>query len=255
MQMEPTESDAALEMRGSTDSRGQEGLLLIIGMVLPSVITYIFFVAVADQPSWLQQTVAAVGKMVQFALPLVWWFGVRRMRLGLPKPSTAGMTIGIAFGCVISAAIWIGYWQLIEPANWCPRLAGEVARKVTEIGCNTPLRFVLLGCFYVLIHSLLEEYYWRWFVFGGLRDYLPIPAAILISSAGFMAHHVIVLARFFGWQSPATWLFSLAVGIGGAFWAWLYQRSGQLGAPWISHLIVDAGIFILGYQLALACFG
>jgi len=31
--------------------------------------------------------------------------------------------------------------------------------------------------------------------------------------------------------------------------AWQYDRTGRLLAPWISHMIVDAGIFALGYFL------
>jgi uncharacterized protein len=50
--------------------------------------------------------------------------------------------------------------------------------------------------------------------------------------------------------SPWTWLFSLSVAVGGAFWAWLYQRTGSLYGPWLSHLLVDAAIFLVGYDLA-----
>ena len=44
-------------------------------------------------------------------------------------------------------------------------------------------------------------------------------------------------------------LLSAAVAIGGAFWAWLYERSGSLVGPWMSHLLVDAGIFLVGFDL------
>jgi membrane protease YdiL (CAAX protease family) len=65
-----------------------------------------------------------------------------------------------------------------------------------------------------------------------------------------MAHHVILLATYFGWSSPWTYAFSLAVAVGGAVWAWLYERSGSLVGPWLSHLVVDAAIFLVGYDLA-----
>ena len=76
-----------------------------------------------------------------------------------------------------------------------------------------------------------------------------MPAAILISSLGFMLHHVLLLGTFFGYDAAATWVFSLAIAIGGAFWAWLYHRTNSLYPPWLSHLIVDAAIFIVGYDL------
>jgi hypothetical protein len=39
------------------------------------------------------------------------------------------------------------------------------------------------------------------------------------------------------------------VAAGGAFWAWLYQRSGSLVGPWLGHLLADAAIFTVGWQL------
>ena len=64
-----------------------------------------------------------------------------------------------------------------------------------------------------------------------------------------MAHHVLVLATFFGWTSPATYLFSLAIAVGAAVWAWLYARTDSIYGPWLSHLLVDAGIFLIGYDM------
>jgi membrane protease YdiL (CAAX protease family) len=58
-----------------------------------------------------------------------------------------------------------------------------------------------------------------------------------------------VLAHYFGWTSPLTLLFSASVAVGGAFWAWLYERTGSLLGPWLSHLVIDAGIFFIGFKL------
>ena len=46
--------------------------------------------------------------------------------------------------------------------------------------------------------------------------------------------------------------FSASVAIGGAVWAWLYDRSGSLLGPWLSHILIDAAIFIIGYDLIFA---
>ena len=37
--------------------------------------------------------------------------------------------------------------------------------------------------------------------------------------------------------------------VGGAVWAWIYERTKTLYAPWLSHLVVDAGIFLLGDEI------
>ena len=65
-----------------------------------------------------------------------------------------------------------------------------------------------------------------------------------------MAHHVILLAAYFQWTSPSTYWFSLAVATGGVVWAWIYERSQTLWGPWLSHALVDAGIFLIGFDLA-----
>ena len=128
-----------------------------------------------------------------------------------------------------------------------------MSRKLEGFGLATPAGFVLLTVFLALIHSLLEEYYWRWFVFGWLRRLLPLLPALLLSSVAFMSHHVIILAVFFPGQFwTATVPFSLAIAGGGFVWAWLYDRTGSLYAPWLSHLIIDLAIMAVGYDMVFA---
>jgi len=32
-------------------------------------------------------------------------------------------------------------------------------------------------------------------------------------------------------------------------WAWLYLRTGAVYAPWVSHMLIDASLFVVGYDL------
>lgn len=70
------------------------------------------------------------------------------------------------------------------------------------------------------------------------------------SSGAFAAHHAVILGVYFGWASPWTWVLTAAVAAGGAFWAWLYRRSGSLLGPWLGHVLADVAIFAIGYRLA-----
>jgi membrane protease YdiL (CAAX protease family) len=124
-----------------------------------------------------------------------------------------------------------------------------IREKMAGFGIDSVWEFVLLAAFYSLIHAFLEEYYWRWFVFGQLRRMISVPTAAAVSGLGFMAHHVIVLGKFFGFANPATYLLSACIAVGGVVWAWLYHRSGSLLGPWLSHLLVDAAIYAVGYHL------
>ena len=77
----------------------------------------------------------------------------------------------------------------------------------------------------------------------------PVGWAVVISSVGFMAHHVIVIHGLLKAPWPFTAVLSLAVAAGGAAWAWLYQKSGSLYGPWVSHLMVDSAIMWIGFDL------
>jgi hypothetical protein len=82
-----------------------------------------------------------------------------------------------------------------------------------------------------------------------MRRLMRLAPALLLSGLAFGAHHVLVLAMYFGWDSPWTWGFSAAVAIGGVYWAWLYERTGSLVGPWLSHILADVAIFTIGYEL------
>jgi membrane protease YdiL (CAAX protease family) len=127
-----------------------------------------------------------------------------------------------------------------------------LAEKLHGLGAETLGRFVLLAAFISLAHSFLEEYYWRWFVFGRLRQYMPLGAAMAVSSLAFMAHHVIVLSVYLpgGWRFWAGVVpFSLCAAGGGVAWAWMFHRTRSIYGPWLSHLIVDAALMALGYDM------
>ena len=145
--------------------------------------------------------------------------------------------------------MFVIYFAWLQHMHVGQKMLEAVQTKVQGMGLASVWMFVGMGVFYALIHSLLEEYYWRWFVFRYLKRLVPTTIANIISSLGFMAHHVMLLGFFLGWNEPLTYVFSLGIAVGGAVWAWIYDRTGSLVAPWISHMIVDAGIFALGYFL------
>lgn len=227
--------------------------ITLFALVLPTLVTVVYFNIMADSPPWMQQAAYAIGKSIQFALPIVWVWLFYRYRLSRrpdkPSSTRGDALFAIGFGifvCVNLAVAWFGF------VNGNPEFSGlvdGVTNKVVGLGIDKFWKFAALGVFYALIHSLLEEYYWRWFVYDMLKRITSVPLANLISSVGFMAHHVVLLSVYFGWDSHWTYICSAGVAIGGVVWAWIYQRTGRLFWAWMSHMIVDAGLFLLGYGM------
>jgi membrane protease YdiL (CAAX protease family) len=222
--------------------------VLLLALVYPTILTWTYFVQLSGQEAWLQRTVYGFGKTLQFTLPVVWAFAVLGAKPQWRAPHARELAWGFAVGLLVMAGM-CGLYLALKPQGVFDAAAEQVRAKIVDMRLQSVALYAAMGIFYSLIHSLLEEVYWRWFVYGGLRDRLPIVPSVIVSSLGFMAHHVIVLGIFFGWSSPLTYLFSLGVAAGGAIWAGLYERMHGLYGPWLSHLLVDAAIFLIGFDM------
>lgn len=222
---------------------------IVVGFVVPTLVTLAYFVFGPRFDSDTRQVIYVVMKSAQFLFPVVWVWAVVREPIRLWRPSSSGIGLGALFGLAAAGAGWMLYAAFLRDTPMFTESVEIVRDRVQAFGVDRPWKYALLGVFYSLIHSSLEEYYFRWFLFGQLRRLLPLWPAILISAVGFMMHHVVILGTYFEWALLPTAFFSLCVAVGGAFWAWLYDRSGSIAGPCISHLLVDAGIFLVGFDM------
>ena len=229
-------------------------LAVLFALVLPTFVTLAYFVWSEGLEPGLRQAIYGIAKIVQFGFPIAWVWIVQRHRPRLWPISLSGVRLGLAFGVVILLAALGLYHGWLKSAEFFVAGIGPIQAKIAEMGFDAAWKFAALGVFYSLFHSLLEEYYWRWFVFDQLKQLVPIWPAIVISALGFMSHHVLVIGTFFGYGSPLTWLLSAAVATGGVFWAWLYHRSSSLMGPCLGHALVDSAIFLIGYDIASGLF-
>ena len=223
---------------------------VLFAALFPTFATWLYFVVLADRPR--AAAVFAACKVVQFAFPLAWALGVERSRYRLNIDldlAPRGLGLGLLSGLVAVAAALVAWRPLLAAVPAGAGVPAAVDARLSSLGIESVAGFLLLAGFYSLFHSGLEEYYWRWFVFGRLRGPLSATAAALLSSLAFTAHHVLVVGTFLGSFGPATWLFSLAVTAAGLLWAGLYQRSGSLAGPWLSHALADAGLMWIGYRM------
>jgi membrane protease YdiL (CAAX protease family) len=225
---------------------------VVFGLVFPMAITWGYFIFAARYSTGVQQTTYLVVKTIQFAFPLVWTLIVLGESLKFRRPTADGLMLGVVFSLAVVGAGWLLFDLVMRDKSAFAAAAPRIHEKIAQFGIDSLWKYAALGFFYSLIHSLLEEYYWRWFVFRQLRQLVPLWPAIVVSALAFMGHHVILLHVFFKEAPILAWLFSAAVAIGGVFWAWLYERTGSIYSTWLSHLLIDAGIFWVGYHLVRA---
>ncbi len=233
----------------------REMAVLVFALVFPTLLTLVYFVLLNGSPGGAQKAAYGFGKLIQFAVPVCWTALVCREAWRVRRFQTRGVVEGIAFGLVVFAAMLGLYFVLLGvpggPLGENSLAHATIKGRIAGFGFTNAWLYLLLGLFYSLFHSGLEEYYWRWFVFGRLSRFLSWPRACLIAALGFMSHHVIILGTYFGYMSVECVLGSLGVAIGGAYWSWLYRRSDSIWGPWISHGIIDAAIFTIGYFIVM----
>ncbi len=233
----------------STKTSPQQAMLLAISLLLPTAVTWTYFVVCRESSPQVQQFAYGFGKLLQFLLPLVVvWLAVDR-GFSFHWPKLKGLLHGVVFGLLVAVLMFGIYHFRMAEHPMLDGLRENVLDKVKGFGVNTPWKFFVMGLWYAIFHSLFEEYYWRWYVFPLCQRSFSLWASIAISSLGFMLHHVLVLGFYLGWDNFFTYQVSLCIAVGGAFWAWLFQKTNSLYPAWLSHGIVDAGIFALGYLI------
>jgi membrane protease YdiL (CAAX protease family) len=233
--------------------RGPAYAALAFAMLFPAAMTWIYFVALGHcggDPGPAQSIAYAVGKVIQFGFPLLFVAATRPARFGLPALNRKGWGVAIGFALLTAAAMALLYFVWLKQSSWLGETPLRVREKVEGFGVGSLPAFMALAFFLSAVHSLLEEYYWRWFVFHEIRDRATLATAIALSALGFMLHHVVVLGVYFPdrfWTLAVP--FSIGVAVGGAVWAWIYDRCGSLLPSWISHALVDAAIMTIGWDL------
>ncbi len=241
-------------------------MLVLLGISFPTISTYIYFDLLSNASPSLQKGAYFAAKLFQFLILgtalLVWRDRARHGPItggaansvngGAAKTeprNNAGMLAGFLTGLVVSFSILAAYHFVLLPMGVMEPVKIAAKQKLQGLGADSPLVLLGIAIFYAVLHSGFEELYWRGFVFQGLKEHFSMPISIVCSSLGFMSHHIIVLAKYFGYGSVWTYLCALGVAVGGAIWAALLVRYGKLAPGWLSHAMVDAAIFAVGYLL------
>src|SRR5258706_1719089 len=135
---------------------------MLFALIFPTVLTWAYFIALEDSLPWLQRGAYGIGKVIQFAFPILFVLLVRKERLRFRAPNRAGLLLGIAFGlAVLVAMLALYHFWLRSAVFFTGPVAEEIQHKIAAFGVKSAPAYSALAVFYVLVHSLLEEYYWR----------------------------------------------------------------------------------------------
>jgi len=196
---------------------------------------------IPDTVGTIGQAAWTASKVWLVVVPLLWLLKVDRKRISLSPLRRGGLGVGIVSGLVIAglivaAAAFLGP-ELIDTAVVKEMAAGN--------GLDQLDRYIALAIALSVGNALMEEYVWRWFVQTRWKMLTrSSTAAIVLSAACFTIHHVLALTAYFG--PGIVVIGSLGVFAGGCLWSWLMTRYESIWPGYVSHVIVDIGVFVAG---------
>lgn len=202
---------------------------------------YLYFVLFKGED--FSQIIYFVTKIALVVWPLIWLSQLRSKFLpffgGSLKKS---IVVGLISGLLIVGVVILLYFLMSE------FLLFFVSNVVTAAeGLNFLDHYILFSLFISVIHSFLEEYYWRWFVLNGLMLRLSRTMSIVIASLAFASHHFIVVLQFVPLYLAV--IATVLIFLLGVFWSELYLRTKNIVGAWISHFFADVVIMAIGYLL------
>lgn len=213
------------------------------------LVFWLFFPALATWSSftlqWWPQVLYPLAKVVLVVAPLYFWcrngwsWANIFKRAGVVRSN--GL-VGVVSGAVFGAIIW-GSWQLCFQGQLD---GGNIAVKLTSL--NLIEHYWSVAIFIAMANSLLEEWYWRGFVFDQLiqHDFSRL-AITLLGGVGFGLHHYFTLIVYF--PLSITLFFTFVTMLAGGAWTVMRLKGVSLIDCYISHIVADFALLWIGWQL------
>lgn len=195
---------------------------IAVGLLVALNIGLLVFVAVFQWEDMFQSAGIILAEML-YLLPVVvifLWRGVPWSRIGFGRFDT--VTMGMGCGLLIGAYLFIILHNLVLMFLGVDTQGEAILKAFAEL--DSPIWLFLVG---VIVAPLVEEIFFRGFLFQGFRQRYGWVAGLVISSAIFAAAHL----------DPVSLIPTFLLG---AVMAYVYHRSNSVWPGVILHFLVNA---------------
>lgn len=210
-------------------------LLLGLGLVAVCIIGYI------DAFAPVAYLYKAMGKALLFVgVPLIYW----KLR-----PDFSYKTLFRLDKSTLKwgALLGIGVFSVVVGSYFLTRSFVDLSMVTVELEGRLHIdagNFIAVAVYIASCNSLLEEFFFRGFLFFRLKTLVSPLWAHITSSIIFAFYHVGIMLTWFDW-----WVFALcmlALVIGGVIFNLLNVKSETLYPSWICHACANVGINLVG---------
>ncbi len=153
-----------------------------------------------------------------------------------------GFLVSLALGVGVYALILGGYFLVSKIFDF-----SDIVSNLSQNAGVTKRNFLFVSLYISFVNSLLEEFFFRGFIFTNLRRTVNRPFAHAFSALVFSLYHV---AMMLGWFSPLLFILILmGLVIGGIAFNYLNQRLETIYGSWLVHMFANFAINTIGFLL------
>ena len=215
--------------------------------VIAAGVSASLFMYVIEQILGVNYFIKTAAKLIVFtSVPVFYIIKIKKMklkeRLSFKSDIRHSLLPAFLFGFLSFAAVLIAFMSLREFID----LAAIADELETKLGI-TPQVFLYVALYITFINSMLEEFFFRGFLFLELYNLGYRRTGYIASSLLFGLYHIAIFQKWF--TLPVT-LLALGglVGVGLLF-DWLVSKSGSFISSWIVHVFADIAIVLIGFYM------
>jgi membrane protease YdiL (CAAX protease family) len=147
---------------------------------------------------------------------------------------------------ILGAGVYLsimGAYLLFSPYLDLDRIRALLGEQLGVVRDN----FILVAIYISFVNSLLEEFFFRGFIFLGLLGKTTRLNAYFISAGIFAVYHLAILK---GWFGPLIFALSMiGLFVGGLIFNKLNERNGNILSSWLVHMMANLAINTIGLMM------
>lgn len=219
-----------------------ERKFIILSSLLATLVLYLIN-QVIDPNYWVKSII----KIILFLfIPYIHVRFVKKSTIkkvyGIRFNGKRSLVYSVLVGMTSFATIIIAFFLLKEQLS-----LNSIARQLTEDNLLTTASILTVGFYIILVNSLLEEIFFRGFIFLNLYKMKHKKMAYLYSAILFGIYHIGIFKTWFNDEVIALSLLGL-IGIGLVFGRLNIHNHNILNS-WIAHALADLAIMLIGLSM------
>ena len=213
----------------------------IIGIAIIAVfIMYILEGIIAT--SYFQKSLVKI--IIFLTLPILYSFYDKNIKIrdNFKIKSIKNLKYSFALGIGMYLGILLVYFLLRDFIN-LTNIMAMLDKKVSVNGDN----FLWIALYISIINSLLEEFFFRGFIFLNLKKISGRKFSYIVSAFILSIYHVAIMGR---WFSPSIFILAmLGLFIGALIFNYLNEKEDNIYNSWIVHMMANLSINTIGLMM------